>query len=186
MSTKPNYSLTIWMAYIHSSWARMVTEGIYWYCKNVRMARIKAEIGKHRSNSQWQKPKDYWFAFWRGAQDREQEIVMKDLMKKKDAITEHIEGGKPALFVCGAPQLIGSIMNLPLGKGITDLGFFDMVSKHPGPKTIGWLAMSLAKWLGNRHASKAKQSQKEIATSPLATSQWLSCRFLKIMVDEHI
>src|SRR5258708_17535848 len=46
--------------------------------------------------------------FGGGAQDREQGIVMKDLMKKKKAIISLIENNKPALFVCGAPQLMGN------------------------------------------------------------------------------
>src|SRR6476619_1118992 len=45
--------------------------------------------------------------FGGGAQDREQSIVVNDLQKKKEAIKETIENNKPALFVCGSPQLMG-------------------------------------------------------------------------------
>lgn len=70
--------------------------------------------------------------FGGGAQDREQEIVMKDLYKKKKAITELIERNVPALFVCGAPQLMGNYYEPAAGKRTEGLGIFDMVSKHPG------------------------------------------------------
>ena len=71
--------------------------------------------------------------FGGGAQDREQEIVMRDLRKKKEAIKERIESNMPALFVCGAPQLMGKYYEPAEGKRIEGLGIFDMVSKHPGP-----------------------------------------------------
>jgi lipid II isoglutaminyl synthase (glutamine-hydrolysing) len=72
--------------------------------------------------------------FGGGAQDREQEIVMKDLLKKKHVIKKFVENEKPALFVCGAPQLMGNYYEPAEGKRIEGLGIFDMVSKHPGPK----------------------------------------------------
>ena len=71
--------------------------------------------------------------FGGGAQDREQEIVMKDLQKKKQAITNVIEANIPSLFVCGAPQLIGKYYEPAEGKRIEGLGIFDMYTKHPGP-----------------------------------------------------
>jgi CobQ-like glutamine amidotransferase family enzyme len=71
--------------------------------------------------------------FGGGAQDREQEIVMKDLFKKKTAITQLIENSVPALFVCGSPQLMGKYYEPSAGKRIEGLGIFDMETKHPGP-----------------------------------------------------
>lgn len=71
--------------------------------------------------------------FGGGAQDREQELVMKDLQKKGKIIKELIENDMPALFVCGAPQLMGKYYEPSVGQRIEGLGIFDMVSKHPGP-----------------------------------------------------
>ena len=72
--------------------------------------------------------------FGGGAQDLEQEIVMQDLKGKKgDLIKKRIEDHMPALFVCGAPQLMGEYYEPSIGKRIEGLGIFDMVSKHPGP-----------------------------------------------------
>jgi len=70
--------------------------------------------------------------FGGGAQDREQEIVMTDLQKKKKEIKALIENNVPALFVCGAPQLMGKYYEPAASKRIEGLGIFDMVSKHPG------------------------------------------------------
>jgi CobQ-like glutamine amidotransferase family enzyme len=81
--------------------------------------------------------------FGGGAQDLEQEIVMEDLRDKGPIIRGLIEGGKPALFVCGSPQLMGKYYEPAEGKRIEGLGIFDMVSKHPGknvPRCIGNIA----------------------------------------------
>lgn len=69
-----------------------------------------------------------------GAQDLEQRIVMSDLKKKKGAILhEQIEADIPALFVCGAPQLMGKWYEPGVGERIEGVGIFDMTTKHPGP-----------------------------------------------------
>jgi CobQ-like glutamine amidotransferase family enzyme len=72
--------------------------------------------------------------FGGGAQDREQEIVMRDLKKAKgDYIKTLIEDGVPALFVCGAPQLMGKFYEPAVGERIEGLGIFDMETRNPGP-----------------------------------------------------
>lgn len=71
--------------------------------------------------------------FGGGAQDREQELVIKDLHKKGEILKELIEKDMPALFVCGAPQLMGNYYEPSVGQRIEGLGIFDMISKHPGP-----------------------------------------------------
>lgn len=70
--------------------------------------------------------------FGGGAQDREQAMVMHDLRTKQQAIRQIIDADKPALFVCGAPQLMGTYYEPAEGERIEGLGIFDMVSKHPG------------------------------------------------------
>lgn len=68
-----------------------------------------------------------------GAQDRQQEIVMRDLQGvKAEILTKKIENGTPGVFTCGAPQLLGHYYEPALGKRIEGLGLFDLVSKHPG------------------------------------------------------
>ncbi|MFB2983258.1 type 1 glutamine amidotransferase [Microseira sp. BLCC-F43] len=69
-----------------------------------------------------------------GAQDRQQEIVMRDLKgAKAEALRQKIEAGTPGVFTCGAPQLLGHYYEPALGQKIEGLGLLDFVSKHPGP-----------------------------------------------------
>ena len=68
-----------------------------------------------------------------GAQDRQQEIVMRDLRgAKSTALKAALEAGIPGVFTCGSPQLLGHYYEPALGKRIEGLGLFDFVSKHPG------------------------------------------------------
>lgn len=68
-----------------------------------------------------------------GAQDRQQEIVMRDLQgAKADMMRQKIEAGMPGVFTCGSPQLLGHYYEPALGKRIEGLGILDLVSKHPG------------------------------------------------------
>lgn len=82
-----------------------------------------------------------------GAQDRQQEIVMRDLRgSKAEALREKIEAGTPGVFTCGAPQLLGHYYEPALGQRIEGLGLFDLISKHPGPdarRCIGNVAFQL-------------------------------------------
>ncbi|MCC0176294.1 type 1 glutamine amidotransferase [Waterburya agarophytonicola K14] len=68
-----------------------------------------------------------------GAQDRQQEIVMRDLQgAKAEALKNKLDRGTPGVFTCGSPQLLGHYYEPALGKRIDGLGLLDMVSKHPG------------------------------------------------------
>ena len=68
-----------------------------------------------------------------GAQDRQQEIVMRDLRgAKADALRQKIDSGTPGIFTCGAPQLLGHYYEPGEGQRIAGLGLFDFVSVHPG------------------------------------------------------
>ena len=71
-----------------------------------------------------------------GAQDRQQEIVMRDLQgAKADAMRDKIENGTPGVFTCGSPQLMGKYYEPALGQRIEGLGILDLVSVHPGENT---------------------------------------------------
>ena len=68
-----------------------------------------------------------------GAQDRQQEIVMRDLQgAKAAALKNKIESGTPGVFTCGSPQLLGRYYEPALGQRIEGLGLLDLASKHPG------------------------------------------------------
>ena len=74
------------------------------------------------------KPENCDLIFGGGAQDRQQEIVMRDLMSKKITLKKLLDKNIPGLFVCGAPQLLGRPY----------LGLFDMETKYPdGKRLIG-------------------------------------------------
>jgi CobQ-like glutamine amidotransferase family enzyme len=69
-----------------------------------------------------------------GAQDRQQEIVMRDLQgEKAEALKHQLEEGTPGVFTCGSPQLLGHYYEPAFGQRIDGLGLLDLVSKHPGP-----------------------------------------------------
>ncbi|VEP11731.1 CobB/CobQ domain protein glutamine amidotransferase [Hyella patelloides LEGE 07179] len=76
-----------------------------------------------------------------GAQDRQQEIVMRDLKGEKAfALQQTLNNDTPGVFTCGSPQLLGHYYEPALGQKIEGLGLLDMVSKHPGidaPRCIG-------------------------------------------------
>ena len=76
-----------------------------------------------------------------GAQDRQQEIVMRDLKEgKAAALQQALTNDTPGVFTCGSPQLLGNYYEPALGQKIEGLGLLDMVSKHPGidaPRCIG-------------------------------------------------
>jgi lipid II isoglutaminyl synthase (glutamine-hydrolysing) len=70
-----------------------------------------------------------------GAQDRQQEIVMRDLQgSKAESLRLKLESGTPGVFTCGSPQLLGRYYEPAYGQRIEGLGLLDFVSKHPGPQ----------------------------------------------------
>ena len=76
------------------------------------------------------------FIFGGGSQDRQQEIVMRDLQKQKGRVLKKlIESEIPGLFTCGSPQLLGHYYEPTVGKRIEGLGIFDFVSISPGLNT---------------------------------------------------
>ncbi len=73
-------------------------------------------------------PENCDLVFGGGAQDRQQEIVMRDLMSKKSVLENLLNTNIPGLFVCGAPQLLGRPF----------LNLFDMETVYPNkPRLIG-------------------------------------------------
>ncbi len=71
-----------------------------------------------------------------GAQDRQQEIVMRDLAGAKSAaIKAKLDAGAPGVFTCGSPQLLGRFYEPGLGEKIEGMGIIDLETKHPGIDT---------------------------------------------------
>ena len=101
-----------------------------------------------------------------GAQDRQQEIVMRDLQGAKAArFKALIEDSVPGVFTCGSPQLLGKYYEPALGQRIEGLGILDLVSKHPGfdaKRCIGNVAFEITA------NPLADDLAKKIGTKPVA------------------
>ena len=95
-----------------------------------------------------------------GAQDLQQEIVMKDLFGEKgEIIKQLIENGTPGLFICGAYQFLGNYYKDAYGTKIPGLGIFDMYTESfkTKPRLIGNIVVSpspLSSHLGERDITK--------------------------------
>lgn len=84
--------------------------------------------------------------FGGGAQDREQDRVIRDLKERKGAsITKLIDNNIPSLFVCGSYQLLGKFYEPSQGNRIYGLGIFDIETSHPGPNTDRLIGNIVAK-----------------------------------------
>ncbi len=94
---------------------------------------IETEIIPIDTNTKPHEIKQADLIFGGGAQDKEQDIVMRDLKGSTgELIKKQILDGLPALFVCGSPQLMGNFYEPSAGKRINGLGIFDIESYHPG------------------------------------------------------
>ena len=71
--------------------------------------------------------------FMGGAQDTQQEIVNRDLLKHKGKILiQKIENGTPGLFICGAYQFLGKYYKTADDITLSGLGLFDMFTNNSG------------------------------------------------------
>jgi CobQ-like glutamine amidotransferase family enzyme len=91
--------------------------------------------------------------FMGGAQDRQQEIVKKDLIGHKERyLRRAVERGIPGLFVCGAYQFLGAYYIAADGTKIEGLGIYDLYTKSPGLKAKRLIGDSIVRplleWLG--------------------------------------
>lgn len=65
-----------------------------------------------------------------GAQDKQQEIVSKDLYSKKENLKDLIENNVPGLYVCGAYQFLGKYYKKSDGNIIKGLEIFDLHTEN--------------------------------------------------------
>jgi CobQ-like glutamine amidotransferase family enzyme len=76
-----------------------------------------------------------------GAQDRQQAIVMRNLLGSRgEILTEKIKNSTPALFTCAFFQLLGRDYKSAEGKCIQGLGLLDFTTVHQGfekPRCVG-------------------------------------------------
>ncbi|MBI2621705.1 MAG: cobalamin biosynthesis protein CobQ [Candidatus Levybacteria bacterium] len=88
-----------------------------------------------------------------GAQDKQQEIVNKDLKRVKAPLSEMIEKATPGLYVCGGFQFLGKYYKEADGNIIEGLGIFDLYTENPGknhPRLIGDIVINPMFELGHK------------------------------------
>jgi CobQ-like glutamine amidotransferase family enzyme len=74
-----------------------------------------------------------------GGQDRDQELVARDLVEtKRQALAHATAAGASVLAVCGGYQLLGHSYELPGGERLPGLALVDLRTvREPGPRLIG-------------------------------------------------
>ena len=77
-------------------------------------------------------PGDYDLLIIGGGEDREQRRIADDLVARGPAIRAAVEGGLPALAVCGGFQLFGERYVDSDGGVLPGIGVFRMETRHPG------------------------------------------------------
>ncbi len=82
-------------------------------------------------------PGDWDLLFIGGGQDRQQELVWRDLQDKKDALLQAAEDGVVMLAVCGGYQLFGRSYQTSVGEQIPGVGIFDMETVAGENRIIG-------------------------------------------------
>lgn len=107
----------------------------------IKKREIKVKVEKISLNQERNLILKADILFMGGAQDKQQEIVNRDLkLNKGKDITSAIENGIPSLFVCGAYQFLGRYYKAADGTKIAGLGVFDLYTENPGlnfPRLIG-------------------------------------------------
>lgn len=95
--------------------------------------------------------------FMGGAQDRQQQIVSEDLMRKREILKGKIEDGVSGLYICGAYQFLGKYYKEADGTTIPGLDILDLYTENPGTnytrligniavKTRGVVSVSPLRW----------------------------------------
>ena len=98
-----------------------------------KWAGIEMEVEKIELKDNLKKTPKIDLLFMGGAQDRQQSIVLKDLLNNKGAIIEELlYKEKPALFVCAAYQLMGQYYITAEGEAIEGLKILDLYTENPG------------------------------------------------------
>jgi CobQ-like glutamine amidotransferase family enzyme len=82
-----------------------------------------------------------------GAQDREQRIVVDDMLQTKaGALAEAVDDGMAMLAVCGAYQLFGRYYRDANGSELPGAGIFDLRTEHPGERVPRCIGNVIAEW----------------------------------------
>ena len=83
---------------------------------------------------QW---RDYDFFYLGGGQDREQQLVARDLAGKGAGLIEAVEGGAALLAICGGYQLLGEYYRTGAGDTMEGIGLFKAHTVAGSRRCIG-------------------------------------------------
>ncbi|HEY8172057.1 MAG TPA: glutamine amidotransferase [Dehalococcoidia bacterium] len=90
---------------------------------------------------------NYDLVFAGGAQDREQRLVVDDLLATKaDALRDAVERDVAVLAVCGAYQLFGKFYREASGVELPGAGIFDLHTEHPGERVKRCIGNIVIEW----------------------------------------
>ena len=115
--------------------------------RGIEVSVIPVGIGQEYD---WQK---YDLVFGGGGQDRQQEIVSQDLLKKKKALKDAAESGVPMLTTCGTYQLFGHYFKTHQGVKIPGIGIFDIYTIASHQRKIGNIVIKINPLLITHHPS---------------------------------
>lgn len=97
--------------------------------------QIKVEVANLSLHSTYHEIQSCDLLLMGGAEDRQQEIVVKDLVnEKRQVLKDKIEQNVPALFICGAYQFLGQFYRNAEGNELKCLGLLPFHTIHPGPQ----------------------------------------------------
>jgi len=85
---------------------------------------------------------DFDMIFMGGGSDREQGLVYQDLLRRADHLWNELDNGLPALFICGAYQLLGTHYESFDGKQLQGLGFFNLYTRGEPERLIGNIVLA--------------------------------------------
>ena len=89
---------------------------------------------------------DYDLFFLGGGADREQQLIFRDLLGRRDGIAAAMDSGTAFLLICGGYQLFGKYYKDQDGNVLESLGFFDYytVASDRDHRCIGNIALEAA------------------------------------------
>lgn len=109
--------------------------------------------------------------FMGGAQDKQQQIVVEDLIKKRTELKKMIEDGLPGLYICGAYQFLGKYYKEAGGTVIKGLEILDLYTENPGhdaKRLIGNVVVEVDSSLFIVNSNKARSTMNhELITNNL-------------------
>jgi lipid II isoglutaminyl synthase (glutamine-hydrolysing) len=138
---KNNYGLTIGWLYPELMSTYGDRGNIICLTKRCRWRRIKANVVNINMPTSKAEVSACDLIIGGGAQDRQQELSIRDLRTKTGEILKRMfRRGVPGLFVCGSPQLLGRYYTTGDGVKLEGIGLFTYETRHFGhekPRCIG-------------------------------------------------